>query len=108
MRPLEQGWKGKEGPNILGDLIPIVAIVATFSIPVVAILTYHQRKMTELIHGRVNQQQAAQLESQRIESEMRELRQLVHQQTIAIDDVRKKLDSLGSRSADEMTQRLGG
>jgi dsDNA-specific endonuclease/ATPase MutS2 len=92
----------------LEDFIPIVAIVATFSIPVVAILTYHQRKMTELIHGKANQQQSLQVESQRIENEVRELRQLVHQQTIAIDDIRKKLDALGARHSDEMTQRLGG
>lgn len=90
------------------DFIPVVAIVATFSIPVVAILTYHQRKMTELIHGKANQQHTVQAETQRIEHEMRELRQLVHQQTIAIDDVRKKLDALGTRNSDEMTQRLGG
>ena len=92
----------------MDELIPIVAIVATFSIPVVALLTYHQRKMTEVIHGKANQQHALQAESHRIENEMRELRQLVHQQTIALDDVRKKIDALGTRSADEMTQRLGG
>lgn len=74
----------------------------------VAILTYHQRKMTELIHGKANQQQTRQVESQKMENEMRELRQLVHQQTIALDDVRKKIDALGTRNSDEMTQRLGG
>ncbi|MBX3096518.1 MAG: hypothetical protein KF812_06625 [Fimbriimonadaceae bacterium] len=34
------------------EMIPIVAIVFTFGIPIVAILTHHQRKMAELIHGK--------------------------------------------------------
>ena len=34
-----------------GDvMIPIIAILVVFGIPIIAILTTHQRKMTELIH----------------------------------------------------------
>ena len=32
------------------DMIPIIAILVVFGIPIIAILTTHQRKMTELIH----------------------------------------------------------
>jgi effector-binding domain-containing protein len=32
------------------DMIPIFAILVVFGIPIIAILTTHQRKMTELIH----------------------------------------------------------
>lgn len=82
------------------DVGEIIAIVAVFGIPIiflmipiVAILTSHQQKMARLMRERAPQNNG-------LEEEVRELRQLLHQQTIALDDVRKKLDSLGPRSED--------
>jgi len=71
--------------------IPIVGIISVFSIPIIAILVHHQRKMAELIHR--NHAQAAQpnFEVQALRQEIAELRQLMHQQTIAMDDIRSRL-----------------
>lgn len=39
---------GLEGPEFL---IPLSAVILLFGIPIVRMLTEHQRKMTELFHG---------------------------------------------------------
>ncbi len=72
------------GPEVIVPLI-------IFMIPIIAILTKHQQKMAELIHGgqRENQQIA------QIMHELYELKQLVHQQTMQIDDIK----SLGMGSS---------
>ena len=63
-------------------LIPITALM----IPIVAILTYHQRKMAETIHaGQRNALPNADVEV--LKREMQELKNVVHQQTIAIDNI---------------------
>jgi hypothetical protein len=68
------------GPEII---IPVVI----FAIPIVAILTSHQRNMSELIHNRHTQQQASvpNAEIQALRREVAELRELVLQQTIQMD-----------------------
>ena len=38
----------------LDEIIPLAGIVMVFGIPIIAILTAHQRKMAELIHGQKN------------------------------------------------------
>jgi hypothetical protein len=65
------------GPEVI---VPLVI----FMIPIIAILTRHQQKMAELIHGgqRENQQIT------QIMHELYELKQLVHQQTMQIDDIK--------------------
>ena len=78
--------------------------IAFFSVPVVWILTAHQRKMAEIIHrGRGN---AA--DSEVLAHELRELRQAVHEQTIAMDslgrEIRKSLPT--SPSSEPLAARL--
>jgi predicted PurR-regulated permease PerM len=74
------------GPEILALMIPIVVLM----IPIVAILTSHQQKMAKIIHeGRSNSTSS---EIEALRQEIRELKQLVHQQSIAID-------SFGARPA---------
>jgi hypothetical protein len=93
-------------------IIALVSTVAFFSVPVVAILVSHQRKMAEIIHGKRDQQMVSNNEA--IASEMQQLRQAIHQQTIALDSlttqIRKGLPSanepLSSRLAEEQI-RLG-
>lgn len=68
--------------NIFPFLIPLVV----FMIPIIAILTSHQRRMAELIHGnRHNQNSSAEIDMLR--RELQEVKQLVHQQTLAIDSL---------------------
>jgi archaellum biogenesis ATPase FlaH len=68
--------------GVLALMIPIFAI----SIPIIVILTNHQRKMAELLHSNSNQN-ASSAESVQILRELSELRALVHQQSILIDNL---------------------
>ncbi|HVL39582.1 MAG TPA: hypothetical protein VM328_09355 [Fimbriimonadaceae bacterium] len=65
-------------PSVIALLIPIII----FMIPIVAILTHHQRKMAEIMH-RQGGTQAGELD--RLSREVEELKHLVHQQAIALD-----------------------
>lgn len=93
-----------QGPAALGELIPIVAIVATFSVPVIAILVHHQRKMAELIHRQHPQPMLPNPETDALRREVGELKQLVQQQTIALDDLRNHVQK--SLSSGEVSNRL--
>lgn len=74
---------------------------------VVKMLLSHQRKMTELVH-QVNVQPRnpqAELDNARLEQEIRELKQLVLQQSIALDDLSNKVDRTGPET---VANRLNG
>ena len=79
------------GPDQLGVLIPIIALI----IPVVAILTKHQMKMAALIHGRTidehNNIIPMNSDTPQLSEEVRQLRELMHQQTIALDNLREEV-----------------
>ncbi len=60
-------------------LIPILALM----IPIVAILTAHQRRMAEIIHQ--NHDSGFGAEVQRLTAEVQALKELVLQQTLALD-----------------------
>ena len=75
-------------------LIPIVAIVCTFSIPVVAILVHHQRRMAELIHQNHVKANQPNAEVAALRQEVAQLRQLMHEQAIALDDIRSQTRAL--------------
>lgn len=66
---------------ILGLMIPITALM----IPIVAIMSSHQRKMAELTLR--NQGQLGMGEIYALRNEIAELKQIVHQQAIALDNV---------------------
>ncbi len=74
-------------PESLAVLIPIVALI----IPIVAILTKHQHKMAELIHGR--QEESSNLnpllhEIRLLRSEVEMLKEGQNVQRIEMDDLR--------------------
>ncbi|MES1228270.1 MAG: hypothetical protein ABUL72_06325 [Armatimonadota bacterium] len=76
---------------IQDGLLPLLAVAMIFGIPIVAILTAHQRKMTELIHrdkGAVNDQVLGQMhaEMMQMRSEINDLRDRVNQQAIVHDE----------------------
>lgn len=60
-------------------IIPVTALM----IPIVAILTNHQRKMAELLHRNSGDNQLI----ANLQREVYELRQLVHQHAVVIDDL---------------------
>lgn len=72
------------------DVIGLAAVLLIFGTPIIAILTGHQRKMAELMR-----QQQPQVtynpETQALREEIRELKQLVYQQSIAIDNLARPL-----------------
>jgi len=76
------------------------------AIPITAILTAHQRRMAEIIHqgGGNNAEVIA-----RLAAELAELRNLVHQQSIALDDMSNLQRRMLSRTTEdsEVRQRLG-
>lgn len=63
----------------LALLIPITI----FMIPIIAILTAHQRAMAEIMHSRKGEPS----EIAALRQEVMELKQLLHQQAIAIDNL---------------------
>lgn len=69
-------------PGTIAILVPIVALM----IPIVAILTTHQRRMAEIIHSN-QQNQLPNPEVESLRQEIRELKSLVHQQAIAVDNL---------------------
>ena len=80
------------------------SVVAFFSVPIIWIVTTHQRKMAEIIH----RGHSASTDGNLLASEMRELRQAVNQQTIAMDslatEIRKTLPATPPR--EPLTSRL--
>lgn len=60
-------------------LIPIII----FMIPIIAILTAHQRRMAEIVHSRKGEPN----EIAELRREVLELKQLIHQQAISIDNM---------------------
>ena len=82
------------GPDQLGVLIPIVALI----IPIVVVLTKHQLRMAAIIHGRTVDQfdniiaiSPATENSSQLSEEVRQLRELMHQQAIALDNLRDEV-----------------
>jgi hypothetical protein len=71
--------------DIIGVMIPIFALM----IPIVVILTRHQQKMAELMHGQY-QNQLPNAETDELRRQVSELRQLVMQQSYMLDEVRRK------------------
>lgn len=79
------------------DFVPLVAVCLVFGMPIVAMLLHHQRKMAETLRGgQKGADQMAQLQAQ-----VQHLSHLVHQNTIAIDDVRQRLSIPQSVSSQE-------
>lgn len=62
----------------------ILVPLTLFMIPIVAILTYHQRKMAEIVH-RNGATPAVLEEIHALRGEVREMKMLVHQQAIVLD-----------------------
>jgi hypothetical protein len=82
----------------MDDYAAIIACVMVFGIPIVAILTHHQRKMTELIHSKHSDVSPVVVEEvNRLRGEVAQLRQQLHEATIALDDVRRERPTLEQR-----------
>lgn len=78
--------------NFFEALVPIMAIAFVFGIPILAILTSHQRKMAELMRSQSGNPQAQQ-EAQALRYEVAQLRDLVNQQQIQLDTLQMQMRS---------------
>ncbi len=85
----------------------MVAILCVFGVPIIAILTRHQQKMAAIFQQ--NQGLANQQENPQVAQELAELRGLINQQAISIDNLvasqRQLAAKLDVPSAD-ISQRL--
>lgn len=71
-----------------GDFVPMMAMVLVFGIPIIAILTAHQRKMAELIHGQsknANVDGNTQRQIEYLTAQVGELRGLIQEHIINND-----------------------
>ncbi len=80
----------------------MMIVITALMIPITAILTYHQRKMAEIVHGK-GATPAVINDLENLRREVHEMRHLLHQQTIALDSALNAL-----RIPSEETNRLGG
>ncbi len=88
---------------------PVIACLGCFMIPIIAILTSHQRKMAMIIHGSQAQQNQQNMQNDALASEVRELKQIVYQQSISIDSISSKLDRMSTPApGTNVQQRLTG
>jgi len=87
-------------------VLGIIGFIA--AIPITGILTHHQRKMAELLN-RPGARNSDPDTIARLAHEVSELRQLVAQQAIALDDLSSMHRRLLERSIDDaaVRQRLG-
>lgn len=69
----------------MDDVLPFVMGAITLCIPIVAILTHHQRKMAEIIHSRHQAAPELLAQIEYLRREVGELRQVVYQHVIATD-----------------------
>ncbi|RYG25372.1 hypothetical protein EON82_07385 [bacterium] len=80
-------------------IIPLVAILMLFGVPLIAILLRHQQRMAELLNSRPQPLIDPRIDA--LQHDMAALKDLVHQQTIALD----RLSSLPR--GNEVQQRIG-
>ncbi len=78
------------------DVAPFVIPIVMFMIPIVAILTHHQRKMAELLHGNRQSANLSNAEVEGLRREVQEIKQILHEQTIAIDSLKQSALTQGS------------
>ena len=85
-------------------IIPIGIVAIVFSVPIVAMFTRHQQRMTELLH-----RDRPEAIDPMISHELRELKQLVQQQTLMLDRILERQDALERTRAPgpALSDRLG-
>jgi hypothetical protein len=93
------------------DVLPFLVGALIFMIPIIGILTNHQRKMALIMRGQDEEGRKLQTPGvDQLRHEVAELRQMLAQQAIAIDNIagtqQKILESMASQSA-ELRNRIG-
>jgi len=66
----------------MGDIFPFLIPITALMIPIVAILTVHQQKMARIVH---ESRQVQDPEVAQLRMEVHQLKEMVHQQMLALD-----------------------
>lgn len=83
-------------PGVIALMIPILALM----IPIVALLTKHRQQMAELMRNDRQVQGDSRIDA--LQRDMADLKDLLHQQTIALDRIATPLPTA------EVRERVGG
>lgn len=83
------------------DIAPVIIMGILFLIPIVKILVNHQQKMTEMTYRLNQQNMQPPLEHHQLHQDVQDMKQLVQQQAIAIDNLSNKLDRLTPQSVQD-------
>lgn len=92
------------------DIFPFLIGVLIFMVPIIAILTAHQRKMAMIIRGRDEEGRlVGEPEIRQLRREVDDLRQLVAQQAISMDTLASQQVEILSvvRSQADIQRRVG-
>ncbi len=93
------------GPEIIGVMIPVIAIVGGFAVAIVNSMQNHQRKMAEIIHGNRNSE-ALQAEIDSLRKDVSQLQSTVTTQALALEGLSNRRQLTGSSDTDSLSQRL--
>jgi len=77
-------------PALIGVMIPIIAIVSFAAIALIAMFLEHQRRMAKMLNDRGDYRP----ELEALRREVHDLRNLVNQQAMALDDLGTRVRSL--------------
>ncbi len=91
------------------EIILVLGIIGlVMSVPIVAILTHHQRKMAAIVNFQRRSGLTSEHDNQ-VSKEIADLREIVAQQAIVLDDLSSMHRRLLERTseADSIRQRLG-
>lgn len=91
-------------PEVLALMIPIIALL----IPIVAIMSAHQQKMARIMAENASQLNGEQNELSRLRQDVYELKQVVNQQAIMMDDFLSSQKALASANPPPPPQSNGG
>lgn len=83
------------------ELVPLAAIVFVFGIPLIAILTSHQRKMAELMQRNFSSER-----ENLLAQEVAALRDRVNQQTMMLEQLSDRMLTLPQASPPPLQERL--
>lgn len=87
----------------MGDFAPVIPAVMFLAIPIVAILTRHQRQMAEILQRRGEQDGS----NAALAQEVARLRELVSHQTLMLDDISRRQELMSRQQpTDSVQERL--
>ena len=91
-----------------GEMIPVIAMLVVFSVPIIAILTAHQRKMAELMRSQPQHDLRAQQQIDLMQAQINDLRNQLHEHIVRTDAPPMTARPQSPPPVTEIEQRLNG